>query len=469
MAQNTYMRAYPCHLTLSVPIIALVLACAPAHADQVDDYMRAQMALNHVPGAAVVIVRDGRIAKLKAYGSANLEWQQAVTADTAFPLASSTKPFTGLLLMRLAEAGKLGLDDSIARYLPGAPAAWEPITVRQLANHSSGIPDDVQVKPEASVDEYIAAAQAMPLKHAPGASSQYGIAGYTVLGKVIEKASGMPFAQALRHYVTAPLGLRNTVYEHASGSPDMRSVDVIPRRAGVYDWKDGRHVNFSFHFTPRAYAAGGLLSSAADLAKVAVALEQGKFLRRESVQAMWERQPLADGKPNNFAAGWALREVNGRHTVGHSGGPALSDILHLPAERATFIVLTNGQSLYPYLAQGISELYFPAPPVVMPQGLADSRPQLSANLRQVIADGMAGKVEEAHFSEGARKDFVPAARAFLLPFFRSLKGFDEFVLVVDKPTDTGSGREYRARHGNKAVTWGFNLDRDGKVMAFGPK
>lgn len=449
----------------------LSLACAvlaPAHADKVDDYIRRQMALNHVPGAAVAIVRDGKIAKLQTYGLANLEWQQRVTPDTLFQLASSTKPFTGLLLMRLQEAGKLSLDASVAQYLPDAPDAWRPVTVRHLADHSSGIPDHVQVKADASLDDYVAAAAAMPLAHAPGASSEYGIGGYTVLAKVIEKAAGMPYPQALRHYVTGPLGLRAD-FEYSSGEPDMRSTEVLPKRAAVYDWDEGRYKNFSFHFGPLAYDAGGLLASVSDLAKVAVALDRGSFLRKESMQAMWTPAQLANGAANGFGIGWVLREVNGRGTVGHSGGPALSDILRFTNERTTFIVLTNGQKLYPYLAQGVSELFFPPPPPVMPKGIADTRPELSAALRQVVADGIAGRIDDSRFSEGARKDFVPAYQRFLAPYLRSLPPVDEFVLVSETPIEKGVKRIYRARHGKRAQGWGFDVDRDGKVLGFGPK
>lgn len=456
-------------------LIRTLLACvaaaasAGAHADKVDDYLRAQMALNHVPGAAVAIVRDGKVVKLQTYGLANLEWQQKVTPDTRFQLASSTKPFTGMLLARLAEAGKLKLDDSIALYIKDAPEAWKAVTVRELANHSSGIPDQVKTKDGATLDDYVAAAAALPLAHAPGESSEYGIGGYNVLSKVIEVAAGMPYTEALVKYVVGPLGLRDTAFENATGEPNMRSVEVLPRRAGVYDWRDGRYVNFSFFFGPMSYDAGGLLTSAADLAKVAVALDGTRFLRQESKDAMWWQQPLGKGGVNNFGAGWAVREINGHHTVGHSGGPALSDILHFPKERATFIVLTNGQSLYPYLAQGLSELYFPPPPVVMPKGIEDTRPAVTAELRAMITDALAGKVDESHFSPGGRKDFVGPMKTFLLPFFRSLKGFDEFVLVIDEPKDGGIHRQYRARHGSKAVTWDFGLDAEGKINGFGPK
>jgi CubicO group peptidase (beta-lactamase class C family) len=458
----------PIKMTL---IAGLSLACAaatPAHADRVDDYIRQQMALNHVPGAAVAIVRDGKIAKLQTYGMANLEWQQRVTPDTVFQLASSSKPFTGMLLMRLQEAGKLSLDANIARYLPNAPEAWRPVTVRHLADHSSGIPDNVKVKPDATLDDYVAAAAAMPLAHAPGVSAEYGIGGYTVLARVIETAAGMPYPQALRHYVTGPLKL-HADFEYSSGEPNMRSTEVVPKRATVYDWDGGRYKNFSFHFGPLNYDAGGLLASVSDLANVAVALDKGSFLRKESMQAMWAPAQLGNGAVNGFGIGWVLKDINGRPTVGHSGGPALSDILRFPNERATFIVLTNGQKLYPYLAQGVSELFFPPPPVTMPEGISDSRPELSAALRQVVADGIAGKVDEARFSEGARKEFVPAYQRFLAPFLASLPPVDEFVLVSETPIEKGVKRIYRARHGKRAQGWGFDVDTEGKVLGFGPK
>jgi CubicO group peptidase (beta-lactamase class C family) len=457
---------------LAASAASAAFAAAPAHADKVDDYIRRQMALNHVPGAAVAIIRDGRITKLQTYGLANLEWQQRVTPDTAFQLASSTKPFTGMLLMRLQEAGKLSLDAGINQYLPNAPEAWRAVTVRQLADHSSGIPDHVQVKPEATLDDYVAAAAAMPLVHAPGASSEYGIGGYTVLAKVIEVAAGMPYPQALRHYVTGPLKLQAD-FEYSSGEPNMRSTEVVPKRAAVYEWEGSRHRNFSFHFGPLSYDAGGLLASVTDLAKVGMALDKGTFLRKESMQAMWTPAQLGNGTVNGFGIGWVVKEINGRPTVGHSGGPALSDILRLPNERTTIVVLTNGQKLYPYLAQGVSELFYPPPPPVMPKGIADTRPELSAVLRGVIVDALGGRVDESHFSEQARRDFVPAFHSFLLPFVRSLAPVDEFVLVSETPIAKdgrpGVKRVYRVRHGKRAQNWGFDVDADGKVLGFGPQ
>jgi hypothetical protein len=258
-------------------------------------------------------------------------------------------------------------------------------------------------------------------------------------------------------------------FEYSSGDPDMRSTEVVPRRASVYAWHGDRHVDFRFHFAPLSYDAGGLLASVGDLANVAVALDKGGFLRKTSMETMWAPARLGNGDVNGFGIGWVVRDVNGRRAVGHSGGPALADMLRFPDERATFIVLTNGQKLYPYLAQGVSELFYPPPPVVMPQGIADARPEMSAMLRRVLDDGTAGKVDEERFGTQARKDFVPAFTDFLLPFLRTLSPVDEFVLLSERQTDKGIVRTYRARHGNKAQTWGFDVDRDGMILGFGPK
>jgi CubicO group peptidase (beta-lactamase class C family) len=445
--------------------IAASLLAPMAQADKVDDYIQAQMRINHVPGAAVAVVRQGKVVKLKAYGSANLEWSQPTGIDTAFQLASSTKPFTGMLMMRLAEQGKLDLDASITRYLPAAPASWQAVTVRHLANHSSGIPDRVEVNAETSMDDYIEAAAKLPLTHAPGASSEYGISSYVVLRKVIENASGKPFVQALKTEVAMPLGLRSTAFEEAVGHGERRSINVLPRRASVYEWKGDRLVNFTFAFGERGYSAGGLYTSVADVAKVFAALDGQSFLKDESKQAMWH----GDGKAASFGIGWALRKVNGRNTVGHSGGPALSDLLYFPEERLGIAVLTNGQSLYPYLAQGVSELFYPPPAVKLPQGIADSKPELSAQLRKVLEDCFAGRVNEASFTASAQREFIPQLKMFLLPFFKSLTPTDEFVLTLERTDDGKTRREYAARHGSKAVTWQFDVDNESKLLGFGPK
>lgn len=141
--------------------------------DSIDDYLREQMARNQIPAVSVAIVNRGKIVKLKSYGVANLEWNQPTTTDTALQIASSTKPFTGTALMMLVEEGKLALEDKISKYLTDTPAAWQNITIRHLATHSSGITNRVSAKPETSVEEFGKAAYPLPLDYQPGEKAMY--------------------------------------------------------------------------------------------------------------------------------------------------------------------------------------------------------------------------------------------------------------------------------------------------------
>ena len=183
-----------CLLLLLLGLAAL--APAPLRADAIDDIVREQMAVSHIPGAAVAVVERGKAVKLRGYGEANLEWPSPVDPDTRFQLASATKLFTGVLLMRLAEREALALDAPIARFFNGAPPDWRRITVRQLANHSSGLPDDLGTPRPKTVEAIVAAAMARPLAYQPGTEARYGFTDFVVLRAILEKVSGKPLPAA---------------------------------------------------------------------------------------------------------------------------------------------------------------------------------------------------------------------------------------------------------------------------------
>ncbi|MCG2586803.1 serine hydrolase [Massilia sp. TS11] len=449
-------------ILLSLMLAGLSLV---ARADVVDDYLQAQMARNHIPGMAVAVVRAGRIEKLQTYGMANLEWQQAVTPDTAFQLASTTKPLTGLLVMRLVQAGKLDLQASVRRYLPQLPEAWQAVTIRHLADHSSGVPDHLQA---ASVQAYTEAAVKKGLDHAPGARADYGIGGYMVLRQIIEQVTGKDFAVALREWVLAPLDMQDSAFDGALVEDGMLRSRQVRRRATVYEWDGADQANFVFPFGRTGIAAGGLFSSIRDLSKMAQALDGDAFLPAALKQAMWTPAQLGDGRNNSFAVGWALARLDGRPTVGHSGGPALSDFLHLPQERLSVIVLTNAQKMYPYLAQGVARRLLP-PATVERKALPDTRPEVTARVRQIIEKGMRGEVQEDAFAADARKNFVPPMRNFLFPLLQALDPIEEFMLIEERPNGPNLTRLYAARHGKDWITWDFGIDPDGHVLGFGPR
>src|SRR5262249_43606067 len=134
--------------------------------DRAEEYLRRRMAEQHIPALALTVVEQGEILRAEAYGVANLEWDAPATPDTTFQLASATKLLTATLLMLLVEEGAIGLDVPIPEYLRQAPPHWGTITIRHLASHTSGVPDEVG--PVSSVEAAVEAAARLPLEYAPG-------------------------------------------------------------------------------------------------------------------------------------------------------------------------------------------------------------------------------------------------------------------------------------------------------------
>jgi hypothetical protein len=193
-----------------------------------------------------------------------------------------------------------------------------------------------------------------------------------------------------------------------------------------------------FYFPERSYCAGGLLTSVTDLAKLAVALDAGRLLSSQSLEK------LANGTPNSYGIGWVIKNYNGRRAVGHSGGPALADVLRFPEEKLTIAVLTNGQRLYPYLAQGVADFFVPPPAVKRMNGIEDNDLRMTQMLKQFLADAAQDKVDEALFSADAQKAFVPAFKSFGLPFFQSVDSLQSLTLLEHKEDANGISRRYQA-------------------------
>lgn len=423
------------------------------------------MTKNQIPGLSVAIVRSGEIIKLKSYGVANLEWNQPVSPQTAFQIASSTKPFTGTALMMLAQDGKLSLDDKISKYLTDAPAAWQNITVRHLATHSSGITNAVSARPDASIEEFIQAAYPLPLDYQPGEKASYGLTDFVVLTYIIEKVSGQPFPGFLKTKLLDRFQMSDSNFEFATESGDRHYANVIKNRATVYQREGSQQKIYWYLYPQRTYSAGGLFSTAADIAKFAVAFDEGKVLSEKNLAEMWRRDKLGDGSLNDFGVGWVIGEYNGRKTVGHSGGPALGDILRFPDEKLTIIVLSNEQRLYPYLAKGIADFYFPPAKIKEVKGIEDTDAELTKIVKKVLADGMNDKLDSNLFSEKAKQEFVPGFQVFGLPFFASLDEMQSLVLLEHNENQGVIKRRYRGMYGKKVVVWIFEFDKDKKLLS----
>ncbi|RKH03480.1 serine hydrolase domain-containing protein [Corallococcus carmarthensis] len=429
--------------------------------DKVDAFLRAEMARNHIPGAAVAVVRDGKVIKLASYGTANLEWKAPASPRTAFQIASGTKMFTAVLLMDLVGQGKLKLDDRICQYLADCPAAWKDITVLQLASHTSGMKPGPVNADVSSVAVAVDAAKKVPLAAAPGEKAAYGSDDFVLLTHILEKVGGAPYQQLLRDHIFTPLGMPNSGFDQATLTEEdiVLTSDVVPERSATYQWRTDHQQQYWFVYPHYTLAAGGLFSTVTDMSRFVAAMMSDKLLKPELRSAMWTPPVLKNGKPSSFAVGWTVGRYRGRPEVGHSGGPALSDTVYYPDDKLAVVVLTNQRKLVPTLAHGVANFYLSPPPFLNEPGIPDATPERTQSLKQLLPALIQGKAEARHFT-GTAKDELADLNEWFRMKLGGMPPLSRWILLEDS-TDHLS-RTYRAVFG-KDVTqrWKVRFDSAG--------
>jgi CubicO group peptidase (beta-lactamase class C family) len=264
--------------------------------------------------------------------------------------------------------------------------------------------------------------------------------------------------------------MSRTGFDNMTEGGPIRTSDLIRKRASVYDWDEGAQKQkvSSFLYGSHAYSAGGLYSSAADLSRWIAALDSGKLLTQASAQQMWTPQKLGGGVEGTFGVGWVIGTYRNRRTVGHSGGPALADILRFVDDKLTILVLTNQQKMYPFLAQGVADILVPPPPRT-DASIPDKDEKTTQSLKALLQELSAGKVDTSRFTPEAQQQFVPMLTGFALPFLRSLEPLRSFDLLEERTAEGGKTvRRYRAWYGNKPIVWMFELTPDGRVSNMSP-
>jgi CubicO group peptidase (beta-lactamase class C family) len=450
-------------------LAALLVVPLPLAGDPVDDFAKAQMARGHIPGMAVVVIQDGVVKKLAGYGVANLDWDDPVSETTAFQIASATKPFTGLLLLKLVEQGKLRLEDGVRTHLPDAPETWAPITIRHLATHTSGLRMDFGPgKDFPTMADAVTAAYALPLDYPTGTRAQYALTDFVVLARILEKVSGRDYVTLLRDEVTGPLGMGGTRFDDAAEDGPVRSWLPVRRRATTYRWNGTVNRAYAFYYPRFTYSAGGLFSTPADLARLLVAIDRKTLLQPASLEALWTPGAIAGGGPNDFAIGWVSGRYRGLREVGHSGGPALGNILYFPERRLGIAVLTNQGTVFPVLAELVADLYLPEDAQAKDPEVADANPALTARLLALVTNLGDGAIREEDYSEGARAKVVPALRAFGIALMTEVGPPTSFRLIGRRTVDGGTEYTYRALSGRHPMKWRFVVDDKGRITDLEP-
>ncbi|RKI01663.1 serine hydrolase [Corallococcus sp. AB038B] len=431
--------------------------------DKVDAFLHAEMARNHIPGAAVAVVRDGKVIKLAAYGTANLEWKAPASTRTAFQIASGTKMFTAVLLMDFVGQGKLRLADRVCQYIAECPPAWKDITLLHLASHTSGLKPGPVDADNASVTVAIDVAKRAPLASTPGEKNAYGSDDFVLLTHVLEKVGGAPYEQLLRDRIFTPLGMTNSGFDHATLTEAhvVLTSDVVAERAATYQWQTDHQQQYWFMYPYYTLSAGGLFSTVTDMSRFTAALMGDKLLNADLRTAMWTQPKLNDGKPSGFAVGWTVGQYRGRREVAHSGGPALSDTVYYPDDKLAVVVLTNQRKLVPTLAHGVANFYLSPPPFLNEPGISDATPERTQALKQLLPALIQGKADARHFS-GTAKDELADMNEWFSMKLGGMPPLSRWVLLEDSSDHLS--RTYRAVFG-KDVTqrWKVRFDPAGLI------
>jgi len=364
-----------------LPVSAAV-ADAPAHAKApaniaaIDALMADAIAKQKLAGAAIGVMRDGKIVFLKGYGMADLEDGQPVRPDTIFRMASITKQFTAAMVLKLVDQGKLSLSDPISKYFPDFPKA-EGITVRHLLDHTSGIRSytdqafmDTRAWRDHDSKELVSLIAGQDnLRDFPvGTDYLYNNSAYVLAGVVIEKVTGKSYGAAFDELIAKPLGLTDTAYD------DERAI--VPRRSKGYGVRDGKIVFALPLAVSVSGGAGSLRSTATDMLRWHQALLGGKLLKPESLALMLQPGRLSDGRlstvnlkpdaqgrpPMNYGFGIQIGERDGRRAIGHGGtiNGFTSRLYTYPDDRTTIVLLANTDDAAHELYNDVAAYWFGA-------------------------------------------------------------------------------------------------------------
>jgi len=326
--------------------------------EKIDAVVRAEMDRQHIPGISLLVAGNGKTVLAKGYGLANVELQVPVKPETIFQSGSIGKQFTATAVMMLVEEGKIGLEDSITKYFPEAPAAWKQVTVRQLLSHTAGFtdyPDKFDFHKDYSEDAILKIIMSIPLNYTPGTKWAYSNLGYATLGILIHRVTGKFYGNFLQERIFQPLGMSTTRI--------ISEADIVPNRSAGYRLDHGALKNQEW-VSPsvNTTADGSLYFSTLDLAKWDAALYTETLLKRSSLEQMWTIAKLSDGVPNSghYGFGWFIDNQLGHRLIQHSGAwqGFQTHISRYVGDRLTVIALSNlGGSKPSDICDRVAKLY----------------------------------------------------------------------------------------------------------------
>jgi CubicO group peptidase (beta-lactamase class C family) len=338
----------------SIPLGALA---TPAN-DQIDRLFSAYDRPN-VPGASVLVVKDGAVIYQKGYGASDLEAGELADEATNYRLASLTKQFTAMAIMMLKEDGVLNYEQTLTEVLPDFPSYGSRIKIRHLLNHTSGLRDYEDLIPSGQREQVKDRDVVELLKRqtstyfTPGSSYRYSNSGYATLAHIVQTVSGMRFAEFLEERIFAPLGMAATVaYENG--------VSTVAHRAYGYTSNGGGWDRTDQSVTSAVLGDGGVYTSPVDYFKWDQALYTETLVSAETLAEAFTPGRLSGGARTSYGFGWMLDTYRGHRRIHHTGSTIgfRTAVQRFPDQHLTVLVLVNRANASPWdVAEQIADLY----------------------------------------------------------------------------------------------------------------
>ena len=437
------------------------------------------------PSVAIGVAKNGKLVFAKAYGYRNLDDKVPADADTMYGIGSNTKQFTAAAVLLLRDAGALDVDAPVSRYLPAMPHGRE-VTIRNLLTHTGGyaefteLPDvDRLAARPATNEEILDTVVRDPLGFKPGTKWQYSNTGYVMLATIVERLSGMSYADFLRTRIFEPLGMTRTHYEDEQLVETNRATGYT--RFAMGEQEHESHLDYSWFS-----GAGAIESTLADLETWNNAIDRGTLLSTASRDMMHTSFKLADGTDTHYGFGLFLQPLpGGKHVVLHGG-----DTTGFGTQDARFvedgidlIVLTNQEpAAYNAIMNAVYRAVVPAPPrpspvpapatspapapspapAASPAPIPYAKPAIDAFARRWLDDAIAGKIDFTKLRPAARAGLrLPRIQATL----RDLARFGDrtYTLVNVDRRAPSSAYQFVLHTPKRTLLYIFAIDDDGLI------
>lgn len=455
--------------------VGLALACRPSRsvddplAARLDRVMADAVSRRAMPGAALVVVKDGRVVFARGYGHADSTAARPVTDTSRFVIGSTSKPLTAIAVLRLVAAGRVALDTPIVRYVPDLEfrdPRGRAITLRHLLTNRSGLAvgfsgpayREPPVQDDGALDRLARAAAAMPLRFAPGEGYAYSNRGWAVAGYVVQRVAGESIEAFMAREVFAPAGMGRTtlrfweVPDVVQGFVEGRTRTNLPHRPSV----------------TREYGpAGMVVSTPRDVASLLLTLldggkspDGGELLPRAQIDEMFRPQADAEselGGPTRYGLGWEIFDRNGTRVIQKAGSVnSMADLWVLvPSQRLglAFFMTREDYGFAPVLGNLMAVLSGGEPTPLALRTVPVAAPITGAQLPAAVIDGVVGRYDTRYGdvrvyrrADSLFSDY-DGAELTLVPTNDST-----FAMVDDVVAHTGKALIFR-RRGSALTLW----------------